>query len=41
MNLNTAGKRVDIELSNREQVTWCRPRFQRELSCYDHVVERT
>ena len=41
VKLDVPGKRVDIALSHREQVTWCCPHCQRELSCYDHVAERT
>jgi transposase len=41
VKLDVVGKRVDIELSHAEAVTWRCPHCQRELACYDHVSERT
>lgn len=41
VKLDVAGKRVDIALSHAESLTWCWPHCQRQLSCYDHVAERT
>lgn len=41
VRLNVAEKRVDIRLAHEAGVTWPCPHCERELSCHDHVPERT